>query len=81
VACLGNSDPGDVKVYCPLGNGTFDDDEIIQRDRRIQLDDDEIAYLVQDGIDYGLDARAVLDRLLNAGDGVQPPQPAGLPAR
>lgn len=44
----------------------------IQRDRRIELDDDEIAYLVQDGIESGLDARAVLERLLSAGDGVQP---------
>lgn len=43
----------------------------IQRDRRIELDDDEIAYLVQDGIESGLDARAVLERLLSAGDGVQ----------
>lgn len=43
----------------------------IQRDRRIELDDDEIAYLVQDGIECGLDARAVLERLLNAGDGAQ----------
>ena len=30
----------------------------IQRDRRIELDDDEIAYLVEDGIETGLDARA-----------------------
>jgi hypothetical protein len=43
----------------------------IQRDRRIELDDDEIAYLVQDGIECGLDARSVLERLLSAGDGVQ----------
>lgn len=43
----------------------------IQRDRRIELDDDEIAYLVRDGIECGLDARTVLDRLLSAGDAVQ----------
>lgn len=42
----------------------------IQRDRRIELDDDEIAYLVEDGIESGLDARAVLERLLTAGDGL-----------
>jgi len=48
----------------------------IQRDRRIELDDDEIAYLVQDGIECGLDARAVLERLLCAGDGVQVRNPA-----
>lgn len=53
----------------------------IQRDRRIELDDDEIAYLVEDGIECGLDARAVLERLLTAGDGVQPRGDAGLPAR
>jgi hypothetical protein len=27
VACLGNPDPGDMKVYCPEGKETFDDDE------------------------------------------------------
>ena len=27
VACLGNPDPGDTKVYCPEGKETFDDDE------------------------------------------------------
>jgi len=53
----------------------------IQRDRRIELDDDEIAYLVQDGIESGLDARAVLERLLNAGDGVQSRNHDHLPAR
>jgi hypothetical protein len=26
VACLGNPDPGDMKVYCPEGKETFDDD-------------------------------------------------------
>ncbi|NBW97450.1 MAG: hypothetical protein EBR28_12165 [Planctomycetia bacterium] len=44
----------------------------IQRDRRIELDDDEIAYLVEDGIECGLEARAVLERLLTAGEGFQP---------
>jgi hypothetical protein len=53
----------------------------IQRDRRIELDDDEIAYLVQDGIECGLDARTVLERLLTAGDGVQPRHSAGLSPR
>jgi hypothetical protein len=27
MACLGNPDPGDMKVYCPEGKETFDDDE------------------------------------------------------
>ena len=27
LACLGNPDPGDMKVYCPEGKETFDDDE------------------------------------------------------
>jgi len=27
LACLGNPDPGDMKVYCPVGKETFDDDE------------------------------------------------------
>jgi hypothetical protein len=27
LACLGNPDPGDMKVYCPTGKETFDDDE------------------------------------------------------
>jgi len=53
----------------------------IQRDRRIELDDDEIAYLVEDGIECGLDARAVLERLLSAGDGVQRRTDDRLPAR
>ena len=43
----------------------------IQRDRRIELDDDEISYLVEDGIEGGLDARAVLERLLTASGGGQ----------
>jgi hypothetical protein len=27
MACLGNPDPADMKVYCPTGKETFDDDE------------------------------------------------------
>jgi len=53
----------------------------IQRDRRIELDDDEIAYVVQDGIECGLDARTVLERLLSAADGVQTRNPGGFSAR
>jgi hypothetical protein len=26
LACLGNPDPADMKVYCPEGKETFDDD-------------------------------------------------------
>jgi hypothetical protein len=26
LACLGNPDPGDMKVYCPTGKETFDDE-------------------------------------------------------
>ena len=44
----------------------------IQKDRRIELDDDEIAYLIQDAVEEGIDARTVLERLLSAGDGLQP---------
>lgn len=43
----------------------------IQRDRRIELDDDEIAYVIHDAMQSGVDAPAVFDRLLTAGDGVQ----------
>ena len=43
----------------------------IQRDRRIELDDDEIAYVIQDAIHSGIDAPAVFERLLTAGDGFQ----------
>ena len=53
----------------------------IQRDRRIELDDDEIAYLVEDGIECGLDPRAVLERLLSAGDGFHGRHHERLPAR
>jgi hypothetical protein len=27
LACLGKPDPADMKVYCPTGKETFDDDE------------------------------------------------------
>lgn len=53
----------------------------IQRDRRIALDDDEIAYVIQDAIHHGIDAAAVLDRLLNAGDGYQSYNMQRLPPR
>ena len=43
----------------------------IQKDRRIELDDDEIAYLLEDAVEEGIDARTVLERLLSAGDGLQ----------
>ena len=53
----------------------------IQRDRRIELDDDEIAYVIQDAIHHGIDAAAVFDRLLNAGDGYQSCNMQRLPPR
>ena len=43
----------------------------IQRDRRIELDDDEIVYVIHDAMQSGIDAPAVFDRLLTAGDGFQ----------
>jgi len=43
----------------------------IQRDRRIELDDDEIAYVIHDAMQSGIDAPAVFERLLTAGDGFQ----------
>lgn len=43
----------------------------IQRDRRIELDDDEIAYVIHDAMQSGVDAPTVFDRLLTAGDGFQ----------
>jgi hypothetical protein len=43
----------------------------IQRDRRIELDDDEIAYVIHDAMHNGIDAPAVFDRLLTAGEGFQ----------
>jgi hypothetical protein len=43
----------------------------IQRDRRIELDDDEIAYVIHDAMRSGSDAPTVFDRLLTAGDGFQ----------
>lgn len=53
----------------------------IQRDRRIELDDDEITYLVENSIESGLDARAVLERLVSAGDGLHTRTVSRLPAR
>ena len=43
----------------------------IQRDRRIELDDDEIAYVIDDAMHSGVDAPAIFERLLMAGDGFQ----------
>lgn len=43
----------------------------ILRDRRIELDDDEISYVIHDARQHGIDAPAVFDRLLTVGDGVQ----------
>lgn len=53
----------------------------IQRDRRIELDDDEIAYVIHDALEDGSDAAAVFDRLLNAGDGFQTRNMQRFPAR
>ena len=43
----------------------------IQRDRRIELDDDEITYVIHDAMQSGSDAPAIFERLLTAGDGYQ----------
>jgi hypothetical protein len=53
----------------------------IQRDRRIELDDDEIAYVIHDALEDGIDATAAFDRLLNAADGVQTRNLQRFPAR
>jgi len=53
----------------------------IQRDRRIELDDDEIAYVIQTAMDNGVDAPTVFDRLLTVGEGFQPGAVRRLPAR
>jgi hypothetical protein len=53
----------------------------IQRDRRIELDDDEIAYVIDDAMQSSIDAPAVFDRLLTAGDGFQACNVKRLPAR
>ena len=53
----------------------------IQRDRRIELDDDEIAYVIHDAMQSRIDAPAVFDRLLAAGDGFQACNVKRLPAR
>ena len=53
----------------------------IQRDRRIELDDDEIAYVIDDAMQSSIDAPAVFDRLLTAGDGFQACNVQRMPAR
>jgi hypothetical protein len=53
----------------------------IQRDRRIELDDDEIAYVIDGAMEDGIDATTAFDRLLTAGDGVQVRNMSRLPAR
>jgi hypothetical protein len=53
----------------------------IQRDRRIELDDDEIAYVIESAIEDGIDATTAFDRLLTAGDGFQVRNMSRLPAR
>lgn len=53
----------------------------IQRDRRIELDDDEIAYVIHDAMQSGADAPAVFERLLTAGDGFQACNVQRMPAR
>ena len=53
----------------------------IQRDRRIELDDDEIAYVIQNAMENGIDAPTVFDQLLTVGDGFQPGDVRRLPAR
>lgn len=53
----------------------------IQRDRRIELDDDEIAYVIHDALEDGIEAPAVFDRLLTAADGFQTRNMQRFPAR
>lgn len=53
----------------------------IQRDRRIELDDDEIAYVIDGALEEGIDATTAFDRLLTAGDGFQVRNMSRLPAR
>jgi len=53
----------------------------IQRDRRIELDDDEIAYVIQNAMENGLDAPTVFDHMLTVGEGSQPGAVRRLPAR
>ena len=53
----------------------------IQRDRRIELDDDEIAYVIEHAIENGIDAPTVFDRLLTVGEGFQAGTSRRLPAR
>ena len=53
----------------------------IQRDRRIELDDDEIAYVIHDAIEDGITPAAVFERLLSAADGFQTRNMQRFPAR
>jgi len=53
----------------------------IQRDRRIELDDDEIAYVIQNAMENGIDAPTVFDHLLTVGEGFKPVTERRLPAR
>jgi len=53
----------------------------IQRDRRIELDDDEIAYVIHDAIEDGIPPAAVFERLLSAADGFQTRNMQRFPAR
>mgnify|MGYP003335833966 CR=1 FL=1 len=53
----------------------------IQRDRRIELDDDEIAYVIEAALEEGIDATTAFDRLLIAGDGLQMRRERPLPRR
>ena len=49
----------------------------IQRDRRIELDDDEIAYVIE----HAIDAPTVFDHLLTVGERFQAGTGRRLPAR
>jgi hypothetical protein len=53
----------------------------IQRDRRIELDDDEIVYVIQNAMENGIDAPTVFDHLLTVGEGFKPGTVRRLPAR
>jgi hypothetical protein len=53
----------------------------IQRDRRIELDDDEIAYVIEHAIENGIDAPTVFDHLLTVGERFQAGTGRRLPAR
>ena len=45
--------------------------KVLQGDRRIELDDDEIASVIADSKNEGLGAAMTFDRLLLAGQGVE----------